>query len=77
MSGRDEIMRPGFLGFPSFAQGFGLLLGRLFLRPGSFRKPTKWDFASAVTQGWAITYRPDSPMMRKILSYRFYVKCKK
>ena len=29
-------MQAGLVDFPNFAQGFGLLVGRLFLRPGSF-----------------------------------------
>ena len=31
-----------------------LLVGRLLLRPGSFRRPTRWDVARAVTPGWMI-----------------------
>ena len=28
------------------------LVGRLFFRPGSLKRPTKWGFARAVIQGW-------------------------
>ena len=49
MLGRDEKMRPGFVDFSNFAQGFGF---GLILRTGSFQKPTRWDFARAVTQVW-------------------------
>ena len=52
MLDRDEKMQPGIVDFPNFTQGLVLLVWRLFLRPGSFRKPTRWDFARAVTQGW-------------------------
>ena len=53
MLGRDDKMQPGYVDFPNFAQGLVLLVERLFLRPGNFRKPTMWDFARAVTHGWS------------------------
>ena len=48
MSSRDEKVQPGFFDFLNLPRVLALLVGRLFLRPGSFRKPTWWDFASAV-----------------------------
>ena len=55
MLGRDEQIQPGFVDFQNFAQGFVSLVGRLFFRPGNFKKPTSWDFARVVTQGWTET----------------------
>ena len=52
MLGRDEKMQPGFDDFPNFTRVLILLVERLFLRAGSFRKPTRWNFVRAVTQGW-------------------------
>ena len=48
MLGRDEKMQPNF---QISSRVLAVLVGRLFLRPGSFRKPTRWDFARAVTEG--------------------------
>ena len=39
MLGRDEMLILSIL-----PMVLVLLVGRLFLRPGSFRKPTRWDF---------------------------------
>ena len=39
MLSRDEQMEPGCANFQNFAPSFGLLVGRLFFRPGSFKSP--------------------------------------
>ena len=41
-------MQPGFVDFPNLAQGFGFASREA---PGRFRKPTRWNFTRAVTQG--------------------------
>ena len=55
MFGGDEQMQPGFVDFQHFAQGFASREA-IFL-PGRFKKPTRWDFARDVIQGWDIDLR--------------------
>ena len=44
MLGRNGKMQPEFVDFPNSPIVLVLLIGRLFLRSRSFRKPTRWDF---------------------------------
>ena len=52
MFGMDEQTHPGFVDSQDLPRALVLLVGRLVLRPGGFRKPTRWDFTRAVTLGW-------------------------
>ena len=52
MLGRDEQTQPGFVDFQNFVQGFGFASREAIFWPGSFKKPTRWEFARAVTQRW-------------------------
>ena len=62
MLGVDEKMQPRFVDFPISPRVLVSLVGRLFLRPGSFRKLTRWDFARSVTQGCFILGHRDTGM---------------
>ena len=72
MLSRDERMQPGLVDSPNLAQGFGFAGRELFLRPGGFQKPTRWDFVRAVTQGWdimSVTSTIIKPLAHKATSY--------
>ena len=77
MSGSDEIMRPGFLGFPSFAQGFGFAIRKAISEAREFSKIQQVGFRQSCDTGVGDNLQEDSSIMRKFLSYRFYVKCKR
>ena len=77
MSGSDEIMRPGFLGFPSFVQGFGFAIRQAIFEAWEFSKIQQVGFRQACDTGVGDNLQVDSSLMRKIPSYRFYVKCKR
>ena len=44
MSGSNEIMRPGFLGFPSSAQGFGIAIRKAISEAREFSKSQQVRF---------------------------------
>ena len=50
MLGSHKQMQSGFVDFHNSPMVLGLLVGKLSLRPGSFKNLTRWDFARAVTQ---------------------------
>ena len=57
-------MHPGYVDFQNFAKGFGFASREAIFRPGSFRNPTRRDFARAVTQGWYYVAQRLSPLVR-------------
>ena len=77
MLGSDEIMRPGFLGFPSFSQGFGFAIRKAISEAREFSKIQQVGFHQGCDTGVGDNLQVDSPIMRKIPAYRFYVKCKR
>ena len=77
MSGSDEIMRPGFLGFPSFAQGFGFTIRKAISEAREFSKIQQVGFRQACDTGVGDNLQADSPIMRKILELSFLCKVQK
>ena len=75
LSRNDKIMRPGFLGFPSLAQGFGFAIRKAISETREFSKIQQVRFRQDCDPGVGDNLQVDSPIMRKIPSYRFYVKC--
>ena len=47
-------MQLGFADFLNLAQCFGFASREAIPENRSFRKPTRWDFSRAVTQGWLV-----------------------
>ena len=77
MSGSDEIMRPGFPGFPSFSQGFGFDIRKVISEAREFSKTQQVGFRQGCDTGVGDNLQVNSPIMRKIPSYRFHVKWKR
>ena len=51
MLGKVKKCSQDLLIFQIFRRALVLLVGRLFFRPRSLRKPTRWGLAKAVIQG--------------------------
>ena len=77
MSGSDEIMRPGFLGFPSFAQGFGFAIRKAISEAREFSKIQQMGFRQGCDTGVGDNLQVDSPHNEKNSELSFLCKVQK